>query len=178
MIGGQSGEDRAAFESFAASTGPGLVRFATVLTGDVEEAQDLTQECLIRVAAAWHRIDRVAAVRYAHRVLVRLNLNVIRGRGRERRAVDRLVGDAIGGDPQDEFLDYRWLRALVADLSPRQRQAIALVYFFDYSPAEAAEMMRCSHSTLRTHLERALTVLRSQPDVLPATTPNKGPTQR
>ena len=53
-------------------------------------------------------------------------------------------------------------------LSPQQRTAVLLVHAHDLTYADAAALLDCSVSTLRNHLDRALTRLRDRlgvPDV-------------
>src|SRR5215472_4045562 len=44
------------FDEFAAARLPALLRYATVLTGDPEQARDLVQEALTRAFVHWGRI--------------------------------------------------------------------------------------------------------------------------
>lgn len=48
----------------------------------------------------------------------------------------------------------------IADLSVRQRTAVVLVHGYEYSLAEAADVMGCRVRTLRNHLDRGLIKLR------------------
>jgi hypothetical protein len=46
------------FEQFMAEQLPALIRYATMLAGDRELAQDVVQEALIRASTRWDRISR------------------------------------------------------------------------------------------------------------------------
>ena len=52
------------------------------------------------------------------------------------------------------------LAKAIRDLPRRQREVIALRYFADLPDAEVALVLRISHATERTHLQRALATLR------------------
>lgn len=47
------------FEEFSREQLPGLVRFAAVLTGDRELAQDVVQDALVRAHQGWRRMAAV-----------------------------------------------------------------------------------------------------------------------
>lgn len=50
-----------AFEGFAAESGAGLLRLATLLTSDPHTAEDVYQETLQRLAARWSRVENPKA---------------------------------------------------------------------------------------------------------------------
>ena len=47
---------RAEFERFVAESTEPLLRAAYLVVGDLTEAEDLVQECLIKVARRWPRV--------------------------------------------------------------------------------------------------------------------------
>ena len=64
---------------------PGLLGYARALSGNDHDAWDLVQECLVRIGVRWSRIDRDGnPAAYARTTLVRLNVDRMRRRGRER----------------------------------------------------------------------------------------------
>src|SRR6185436_14523926 len=81
----------------------GLVRLATLITGDVTAAEDAVQEAFARAIARWHRLrsyDRPGA--WVRRVTIRL---AVRDRGRRRRELpsdlpDRPVVDTAPPDAE------------------------------------------------------------------------------
>src|SRR5271165_4996425 len=135
---------RADFDSFVAQSTGALARTAYLIVGDLQEAEDLVQETLLKVASRWPRVRRMEhPVAYARRMLVNLALSGAGSRTRRRR---ELVGEALpdrasdaGGsstiDAQDELM-----RAL-AGLPPRQRAVLVLRYFLDLPEAEVAAAM-------------------------------------
>jgi RNA polymerase sigma-70 factor (ECF subfamily) len=143
---------------------PGLVRLATLITGDVAGAEDAVQEAFARAVARWPRLrsyDRPGA--WVRRVTIRL---AVRDRGRRRRELPSELPDppAIDATPPDaELMDA--LRAL----PPNQRAALVLFYFERLTTEEVAEELRVRPSTARSHLHRGRAALArrlSIPEVL------------
>jgi RNA polymerase sigma-70 factor (ECF subfamily) len=142
----------------------GLVRLATLITGDLAGAEDAVQEAFARAVARWARLrsyDRPGA--WVRRVTIRL---AVRDRGRRRRELPSDLPDppAIDAAPPDpELMDA--LRALPAN----QRGALALFYFERLTTEEVAEELRIRPSTARSHLHRGRAALArrlSTPEVL------------
>lgn len=136
-----------------------LVAALSLVCGDRGAAEDAVQEALARALVTMRRgtvIDSLPA--WVRVVALNLLRNRWRSLGRERRATHTLsamtrpvsVGDA------DEMMD---LRAAVAGLSRRQREAVALYYRLGLSVAETSQAMRVSDGTVKTLLSRARTTL-------------------
>jgi hypothetical protein len=71
-------ESDTSFEVFMDQAGPGLLRTAWFLTGDVDRAQELTQATLVKTYVVWHKIDHHTARAYARRCLVNHKIDVWR----------------------------------------------------------------------------------------------------
>ena len=150
------------FDEFAAARLPGMLRFATALTGDPDLAKDLVQEVLLRAGARWphlRQVDHIEA--YVRKMLVNEYLS---WRRRSWRVIPAGAGTQVpdGGsaDPADGFVERQVLLAEMAKLSRRQRTALVLRYYEGFSDAEIAEVMGCTQSTVRGHVFRALAALR------------------
>ena len=160
------------FDEYVGSNYDRLLRFATVLSGSPDLAQDLVHAALHNTMRHW---PRVGSTEHPHAYVRRAVLNeYLSTQRRARRQV--LVGDHIdrvaGPDPAEAAAEQHALRALIAGLPPRQRAAIVLRYYEDLTDAEIAGVLRCRESTVRSNLARALAHLRvetSQPDSAPAT---------
>lgn len=154
---------RTEFEAFAARHVDGLVRTAFLMVGDQGDAEDLVQECLLRVARRWPRVrsmDHSGA--YARRVL--FNLILDGRRTRARRHEELMDGRSSDQPPQqdalpepEERLDL--LRALGA-LPPRQRAILVLRYFADLPESEIANTLECAPGTVKSNAARGLERLR------------------
>jgi RNA polymerase sigma-70 factor (sigma-E family) len=147
--------------AFAAQHSVGLTRFAFVLTGDRQLAEDLVQDCLL----ALHRrfgetlpIDEPVA--YARRVIV--NGHVSRKRRRAgSEVVVEMVPD-VGVDAADlSEQDAVW--RLLAALPQRQRAVLVLRYYVDLTDEEIAHALSCRVGTVRSLAARAFAALRQHP---------------
>ena len=162
------------FEAFVDLHVDELLRTASVITWDDDEAEDLVQECLLRVARRWTRVHSMGApMAYARRVLVNLALDDRRRRSRrqsELRTPSSGTGGGTGGqtEPADlraeaafELLGERSeLFDAFGGLSPQQRTVLMLRYFHDLSEAQVAEMLGCSSGTVKSSASRGLARLR------------------
>ena len=159
---------RIEFEHFVRDEGDGLRRTAFLITWDLGEAEDLVQECLLRVAKRWpavHAMERPAA--YARRVLVNVALDRSNGRRRRRREVE-LTGDAgtessvrersDGGGVSLETRDE--LLQAIGSLPTRQRTVLVLRFFEDLSEAQIAEVLGCTRGTVKSTTARGLNRVR------------------
>jgi len=150
------------FDEFAAARLPGMLRFATALTGDPDLAKDLVQEVLLRASARWPQLGQVGHIEaYVRKMLVNEYLS---WRRRSWRVIPAGAGTQVGGaataDPADGYVERQALLAEMAKLSRRQRTALVLRYYEGFSDAEISEVMGCTQSTVRGHVFRALAALR------------------
>ena len=158
---------RAEFERFVAESTEPLVRAAYLVVGDLAEAEDLVQECLIKVAKRWPRVRSMDHPRaYARRVLINLALDGSRRRVRNRGELE--LGDAVQDGRDEESarelaaIDSRSeLQQALAMLTPRQRAVLVLRYFEDLSEADTAAALGCSIGTVKSTASRALVRLQS-----------------
>jgi RNA polymerase sigma-70 factor (sigma-E family) len=163
------GSSAASFDEFVRAHAGGLLRTACLITWDDAEAEDLVQECLLRVSVRWRRVQRMdMPLAYARRILVNLALA---GRKRRFRRRAELVGQAFD-DANDERLDLN-AEAVVRSLSERselidalgclttqQRTVLVLRYFEDLSEAQVAELLGCSTGTVKSSASRGVARLR------------------
>jgi RNA polymerase sigma-70 factor (sigma-E family) len=151
------------FARYAEQARPGLRRTAFRLTADWHEADDLAQRTLIALHARWPSLrdhDRLAG--YAHTIMVRLLISDRRAhRWSSEILAERLPEPAPEPDHSADLGDRILLLRALAELSPRQREAIILRYWEDRSVAETAAELGCMQSTVRSQTARALATLRS-----------------
>lgn len=133
-----------------------LMRYATALVG-VSDAGDVVSSVVTRVMAK----DGLIALKEPKAYLMRSILNESRmrhrSRSRETRAVLALQTDAADRRHEDD-LDH--VLDLVMDLPPRQRAAVFLAYYEQYTPTEIAGLMGCRAGTVRRYLHLARAKLR------------------
>ena len=157
------------FDHFVEASADRLLRAAYLITWDLAEAEDLVQECLLRVARRWPRVRGMEhRTAYARTVLVHLALDEGRHRSRRRaelRGSDRHPleehEDAASAGAFGRVEASRDLVRSLGALPPRQRAALVLRYFEDLSEAQAAEVMGCSVGTVKSTTSRALERLRA-----------------
>jgi RNA polymerase sigma-70 factor (sigma-E family) len=148
------------FDEYVVGRSPALLRTAVLLVGR-DDAEDLVQTTLIRLARHWPRaLDNPDA--YARRVLVNLASDHSRRRRRHPErlgAVPETATDAAPVPPADELL------AALRSLPQRQRATVVLRFWDDLSVAETARLLGCSEGTVKSTTSKALTRLRSVLDL-------------
>ena len=148
------------FGAFMAARWAPLCRFAFVLCGDRQEAEDLAQVALTRTYRAWTRIAaREATDSYTRTTIVRLFLN-----DRRRRRLRTVPLEGADGGPavvaRDGEGDRDALWVHVMGLPPRQRAVVVLRYYEDLTEAQIAEVLGCSRGTVKSQASKALASLR------------------
>jgi RNA polymerase sigma-70 factor (ECF subfamily) len=149
--------------SFCEAEYPRLVKVLGLLVGDVHLAEDLAQEALIR---AWRRWDDVRGLDspggWVNRVAINLGLSALRSR-RTRRRLDAVIeARPIEVSSDAGTANALAMRQAVAALPLREREAIVLRYFADYSVAETAGALRCPEGTVKTLTSRGIERLRAE----------------
>ena len=151
------------FDEFARGQLPRLLRYAVMLTGDRELAQDLVQDVMVKAYGQWRRVSAADHPdRYVHTMLTRAFLS-----WRRRWAVRRIGLDPTGEvagepvrDPATGVVDRVDVWRRLATL-PRQQRAVLVLRFYErLSDAEIAETLGCTAGTVRGYASRALTTLR------------------
>ncbi|HEX8346705.1 MAG TPA: SigE family RNA polymerase sigma factor [Actinoplanes sp.] len=155
------------FEQFAMARLLSLVRYAVVLTGDRELAQDVVQEVLARAQVKWRRISETESPEaYVRRMVLNEYLSWRRSWAvRNVHAVgERLVDldDARGGvlDHADGVVEADELWHRLAVLGRKQRAVLVLRYYEQMDDEAIADVLGCAVATVRSHASRALKNLR------------------
>jgi RNA polymerase sigma-70 factor (sigma-E family) len=166
-----AGADEAEFEAYVARDGGRLVGFALLLAGDWQNAEDLVQMALLRVAGRWSAARRHPEG-YTRTVLV--NLARDRWRAGRRRHRETLAGDlallppATAADPTATVLDRQVLLRACRLLPVKQRAVLVLRFWEDRSVQETAAVLGCTEGTVKSHTHRALAGLRAALQDTPA----------
>src|SRR5438045_3573335 len=140
---------------------PSLRAFAISLSGNVDRADDLVQETLLRAMA---NIDSFRPGTNMAAWLFTILRNQFRSEYRKRR---REVEDADGTHAQslqalpEQFarVEFDELRQALAKLPEDQREALVLVGASGFSYEEAANICGCAVGTIKSRVNRARTHL-------------------
>lgn len=149
------------FDRWFAHAYPQTVRTLFRLLGNQALAEDLAAEALARALARWRRLEHAE---YRDAWLTRVAVNL--GLDELRRRPPLLMRAA---DPLSEIdrVELRVaLRQALGRLPRRQREALALRYLVGLSPEEVAATLEVSLGTVKTHLQRGLRSLRSDPKLI------------
>jgi RNA polymerase sigma-70 factor (ECF subfamily) len=132
------------------------------ILGSVEEAEDATQEALLRGYRGIRRFDsRHVFAGWLRRIAVNCAISRLRERKRERRRLEALSVEERWQhvpDPLERVATVevaRSVRAAVSCLPRRQGLALTLFHFEDKSLAETAQALGCSVNATKVQLHRA-----------------------
>jgi RNA polymerase sigma-70 factor (sigma-E family) len=149
----------AEFVEFARSAFGRLVHAAYLITGNHHQAEDAAQTALVRTYASWSRVRDRDAYGYARTVLINHLVDSWRRPIREYATDD--VPEQQYGDVADDVATRRWLLAVLAMLSPRERTIVVLRYYFDLPETQVAHELDISVGTVKSTTSRALEKLRT-----------------
>src|SRR6202140_5310809 len=146
------------------ATVPSLRAFAISLCGNIDRADDLVQETLLRALA---HIDSFQPGTNMSAWLFTILRNLFRSEYRKRR---REVEDTDGGyaetlkshPEQHSRVEFQEFRVALAKLPPDQREALILVGASGFSYEEAAAICDCAVGTIKSRVNRARTRLAEQ----------------
>jgi RNA polymerase sigma-70 factor (sigma-E family) len=152
------------FRDFVAARSRALERTAWLLTGDWHAAEDLVQTALAKAWPRWSSIVRQDAPElYVRRIMVTTHASWWRRRWRGEVATGTVAEDGAVMDIAAEADTRHAVREALATLPPRQRAAVVLRYFDDFTEAQTAEVLGCSVGTVKSQVSKALAKLRVSP---------------
>jgi RNA polymerase sigma-70 factor (ECF subfamily) len=147
------------FSTFFAEEHPKVFKALYFVTGNRADAAELSQDAFLKLWERWDQIDRIDD-RTAY--LFRVALNGSRMRTRSAlRATRRLTAPGPASDPYVEIDVREDIRAMLLQLTPRQRAALVLLDLYDYGSNEAARIMGVRPSTVRALATQGRSVLRA-----------------
>jgi len=136
---------------------PNLRAFAISLSRNVDRADDLVQETLLR---AIDNIDSFQPGTNMSAWLFTILRNLFRSEHRKRRREvedpDGNYADTLTSPPEQQGrVEFEELRVALAKLAPDQREAIILVGASGFSYEEAAAICDCAVGTIKSRVNRA-----------------------
>ncbi|MFL9825317.1 sigma-70 family RNA polymerase sigma factor [Rhodoplanes sp. SY1] len=155
-----SRDDASVREAMLAAV-PSLRAFAISLSANVDRADDLVQETLLR---AWANLDSFEPGTNMSAWLFTILRNLFRSEYRKRRREvpdsDGAYADSMKTQPeQASKVEFEEFREALGKLPPDQREALVLVGASGFSYEEAAEICGCAVGTIKSRVNRARTRL-------------------
>lgn len=152
-----------ALERFCAEAYPRLVSALTHYCGDVHLAEEFAQEALVVACRRWATVSRLEApVAWTYRVGVYHANSWFRRLRAERRARARAGGHQRGVHDDADGADRAAVRAALAKLTGKQREAVILRYYLGLTAEEAARLTGATPGAIRALTHRAVDVLREE----------------
>jgi RNA polymerase sigma-70 factor (sigma-E family) len=135
-----------------------LLRLASLLLGDVAEAEEVVQDAFVRAYLAWNRLRDPHKAQSFLRSAV---LNGARSRLRHRRVVARFRPVKSAAAAPAEFtalqkLERVELVEILQGLPVRQRECLVLRYLLELSEEETADALGISRGSVKTHVHRGI----------------------
>jgi RNA polymerase sigma-70 factor, ECF subfamily len=140
---------------------PSLRAFAISLSGNVERADDLVQETLMRAIAHVDSFEPDTNMpAWLFTILRNLFRSEYRKRRREVEDTDGRYADSLKLHPEQlGHIEFGEFRAALAKLPHDQREALLLVGASGFSYEEAAAICECAVGTIKSRVNRARTRL-------------------
>jgi RNA polymerase sigma-70 factor (sigma-E family) len=149
-------DGRESFETWARARQQTLVRWAYVVTGDFQRAEDLVQEAFVRAAIRWDTLRDGNPDAWVRTVVFRDNVSWWRRHRREQLTDKPFAGTTASPDADATVV----LHAALAQLTRAQRAVLVLRYVADLSVADTAETLGVSEGTVKKQTSVALARLR------------------
>ena len=146
-----------------ARSAPAARRLAYLLTGDTQLAEDIVQDCFVKLAGRLRRVDDPEP--YLRRMVVNASHSHHRRlRVRRERARDEALTLGADTDTSPDGADGRAdrdrLREALRALPARQREAVVLRHWLDLSEQQCADELGCSVGTVKSLASRGRAALR------------------
>ena len=152
----EPGMDDAEFTEWVVAQQRQLLRSAYLITGDLQRAEDLVQDALVKVALRWAKLRDGHPTAYARTIIVRDNVSSWRRRRRETVTAEPVRLDQVTSDPEAALV----VRRALARLTGRQRAVVVLRHFDDLTEQETAEILGVAVGTVKSTNATALARLR------------------
>lgn len=133
-----------------------LLRFAFLISGSKEDAEDLVQKTYLKLLKAPDRAITFPAA-YARRILLNQFRTDLRSKARPA------VLDAPLTTPsfEQDVVLRSWIWQELHRLSPRQRAVLVLRYYEGLHDEEIARILHCRRASVRSLAARAVSQLRT-----------------
>ncbi len=146
---------------------PNLKAFACSLTRDINHAEDLVQETVLRALNNQEKfIPGSNLLAWLFTILRNLFLSEIRRNKTYAEIVPQIQarGKSNMAGNQHNHMQLAELLNAVAELPPQQKRAVTMVGALGYSYEETAEREECAVGTVKSRVSRARSTLAEQTD--------------
>lgn len=144
------------FDDFYRTHRASAVRWATALVGSPEVGEEIAQEAL---AAVGHRLPTLTnPAGYLRRTVVNRAASWHRWHIRSRRREAR----AVAGSPRSYAQPTEEMLDALAVLPYKQRAAVTLRYWADWTDEQIADALGCAPTSVRVLLHRGLAALKKE----------------
>jgi RNA polymerase sigma-70 factor, ECF subfamily len=157
--------DQTAFDTLVQQHQKDLFRLAYRMTGNAEDAKDLSQEAFLRAYRGLGTFDgRSSLSTWLYRITVNLCISHLRQRrsSDEREIETHADPSAKPLDELEEREVYRAVGEAVAQLPPQQQAALLLRVHHGLPYREIAEILESAEGTVRVNYFHAVAKLRAQ----------------
>jgi RNA polymerase sigma-70 factor (sigma-E family) len=140
-----------------------LVRLAAFLVQDTATAEEVVQDSFVAMQSGWRRLrDCEKALPYLRQAVVNRSRSVLR----HRVVVDRNAPKPAPDMPSAEqsvmaSLERTAVVNALRELPDRQREAVVLRFYGQFSEQEIATAMGISKGAVKSHTSRAMQALRA-----------------
>lgn len=150
------------FREYVAARQAALFRSALLLTGHRQDAEDLLQAALTKLAGRWPTIQRTGAPdAYVRTTMYHQWVSWWRRHRRGREYVLDAVPEVAASEDLAADSSLRLaLAEVLRQLTPRQRAVIVLRYYEDLPESEVARILGVGVGTVRSQAHRTLARLR------------------
>jgi len=156
--------DNQAFEDLVRMYQKPMYRYLCRLTGNSEEAMELTQSSFVKAYLSMKRFRGESSFKtYLFRIASNAWRNTLRDRGRRQQVDIEGIPVTSGDNPHEELVRAReqdrfW--SIVDGLPPRQKEALVLRIREGYPFEEVAKVMGCTPGSAKANYHHAVEKLK------------------
>ena len=138
-----------------------------------ETAEDLLQECFIKIIIHIHTYDEKKSTLFTWMLSVTRNTAIDHKRRKSSRNqkmninIDELTDECFELHKCSFNIDVIGINIVVSKLPPRENQMISLIYYQGFTQAEVSVKLKMPIGSVKTMLRRAITRMRYLLDIAP-----------
>lgn len=154
-------------DRFLEALRPVVARWAIVLIGSPDKAEDVAQATLLRIHGSIEGYTPSGKLNaWAYRITRNVAADAARTEQRNQDRIEKITREGVAAwlsdrpDTLELLSAVDELQRFMSALSPQQRAVLDLVELQGFRAIEAAEMLDVSPETVRVHLHRAKSAMR------------------